>query len=175
MTRRIDVAVFTSEAALLGAVRTCREQEFEIVDVRSPHPVHGLDEAAGIRRTRLPVVTLVAGIAGFSLGTWLQFWTSSTDWPIDVGGKPWDSMAAFLPVTFELTVLAAGLATVAALFIRCRLRPAGRATLTELGTTDDRYALLVASPMGHRTAEEIRALFQALGAESGHVVSEGSL
>jgi len=165
-SRRIDVAVFASEDAFLDAARACRVRGFEIVDARSPHPVHGFDEIAGIRRTRLPAATLVAGIVGLSLGTWLQFWTSAKDWAIDVGGKPWNSMPAFLPITFELTVLCAGLTTVAVLLVRSGLRPGRVASLAEFGTTDDRYALLVASPMGAHTAGEMRVLWRELGAES---------
>jgi len=166
VTRRIDVAVFAAEETFLGAARACRDRGLTIVDARSPHPVHGFDEIAGIRRTRLPAATLAAGIAGFSLGTWLQMWTSATDWPVDVGGKPWNSMPAFLPITFELTVLFAGLTTVAVLLVRSRLRPGRAPSLAGLGTTDDRYALLVASPMGAHTAREMHALWRDLGAET---------
>lgn len=165
-TRRVDVAVFASEERLLDAARACRDHGLSIVDARSPHPVHGLDDIAGIRRSRLPVATLVAGIAGFALGTWLQLWTSAKDWPVDVGGKPWNSMPAFLPITFELTVLCAGLTTVAVLLVRSRLRPGRAPTLDGLRTTDDRYALLVASPMGVRTESEMARLWRELGAES---------
>jgi hypothetical protein len=167
--RRVDVAVFASEDSFLDAARACRERGLEIVDARSPHPVHGFDEIAGIRRTRLPAATLVAGVAGFSLATWFQFWSSAKDWPVDVGGKPWNSMPAFLPVTFELTVLFAGLTTVAVLLVRSRLRPGGAPTFADLGTTDDRYALLVASPAGARTAPEMGRLWSSLGAESWSV------
>ena len=172
MTRRIDGGVFASEASLLAAASACRGRGLEIVDVLSPHPIHGIDEVAGIRRTRLPVVTLCAGIVGFAGGTWLQFWTSATDWPIDVGGKPWNSMAAFLPVTFELTVLCAGLATVAALFLRTRLRPGRLPRLPDLGATDDRYVLLVAGAAGTHTAGEMERLWTGLGAERGFATEE---
>ena len=171
-TRRIDVAVFASEDSILHAARACRDQGFEIVDARSPHPMHGFDDVAGIRRSRLPAATLVAGIVGLSLGTWLQVWTSARDWAIDVGGKPWNSMPAFLPVTFELTVLCAGLTTVAVLLIRSRLRPGRAPTLTGLRATDDRYALLVASPMGTRTASDMGRLWRQLGAESWSVTED---
>lgn len=165
-SRRVDVAVFASEDAILHAARACRQQGFDIVDARSPHPMHGFDDVAGIKRSRLPLATLIAGIAGFSLGTWLQLWTSARDWAVDVGGKPWNSMPAFLPVTFELTVLCAGLTTVAVLLVRSRLKPGRAPTLANLGTTDDRYALLVASPMGARTAADMGRLWRELGAET---------
>jgi hypothetical protein len=172
MTRRIDVAVFTDEHALLRAARECRERGLDIVDVHSPHPVHGIDEIAGIRRTRIPAVTLALGAAGFALGTWLQVWTSAQDWPIDVGGKPWNSMPAFLPVTFELTVLFAGLSTVAALLVRSRLRPTRRPLLADLAVTDDRYALLVASAGGGQAAPAMSELWSRLGAERSFVTED---
>ena len=172
MTRRIEGAVFRSEADVVGAARACRGRGIEIVDVLSPHPLHGIDDIVGIRRTRLATITLAAGAAGFALGTWLQVWTSAVDWPLDVGGKPWNSMPAFLPVTFEITVLFAGLATVAALLIRCRLLPGRRAKWTGLGVTDDRYALLVAPPPGSQAQDQRDAFWGALGAERSFVAEE---
>jgi hypothetical protein len=173
VTRRIDGVVFPSEDALLGAAAACRARGFEVVDVHSPYPIHGIDEIAGIRRTRLPAVTLVAGGAGLALGTWLQFWTSATDWPVNVGGKPWDSMPAFLPVSFEITVLLAGLATVAALLLRCRLRPGRTPRVEGLGTTDDRFALLVASPPGAWADADLRRFWTGLGAERTFTLPAG--
>jgi hypothetical protein len=164
VTRRVDVGVFDAEARLLAAVRECRARGLEIVDVRSPYPIHGIDEPAGVRRSRIAAATLVAGLFGFGLGTWLQAWTSATDWPLDVGGKPWDSQPAFLPVTFELTVLCAGLATVAALLLRSRLRPGRAPSFPDLGVTDDRFALVVASPQGAHTTREMEDLWARLGA-----------
>lgn len=173
MSRRIDVGVFTAEAAVVRAARAVAAQGWEIVDVRSPHPIHGIDEIAGIRRTRIAAATLAAGVAGCALGTWLQSWTSSRDWPLDVGGKPWDSLPAFLPVTFELTVLFAGLTTVAVLLVRSRLRPGRAPSVEGLGTTDDRYALFLASPAGSRTELEVERLWRGLGAERWLVVEDG--
>ncbi|MCG3134653.1 MAG: hypothetical protein HMLKMBBP_01969 [Planctomycetes bacterium] len=164
-SRRIDAGLFAGEDDFLRATRELRARGFEIVDAHTPHPVHGFDDAAGIRRSRLPAATLAAGVAGFALGTWLQVWTSARDWPVDVGGKPWNSMPAFLPVTFEITVLFAGLVTVGVLLCRSKLRPGKRAWLPDASVTDDRYALLVASPSGSHRAEEMAALWRGLGAE----------
>lgn len=171
-SRRIDVGVFADEARFLGAARACRELGLEIVDARSPHPVHGLDDIAGFRRTRLPAATLAFGALGFALATWFQVWSSAQDWPIDVGGKPWNSMPAFLPITFEMTVLFAGLATVVALLVRSRLLPGRVPSLASLRTTDDRYAILVASRPGAHTPREMAELWAALGAESWSVAEE---
>jgi hypothetical protein len=174
MTQRVEAAVFTSEEALVAAARECRARGIVIVDVHSPHPVHGIDDIVGIRRSRISTVTLVGGVAGLSLGMWFQYWTSATDWPLDVGGKPFDSLPAFMPVAFELTVLFAGLATVAALLIRSRLRPGRTPRLADAGVTDDRFALLVAPKAGDVTSRDLVSLWNRFGAERAFVVEEAS-
>jgi hypothetical protein len=126
--------------------------------------VHGLDAALGLRRSRLPWVTLAGGAFGLALALVLQYWTSAADWPLDVGGKPLDSLPAFMPVAFELLVLCAGLSTAAALLWRSRLRPGGAEAVAPARATDDRF-VLVLRPVGARTAEdELEALWRRHGA-----------
>lgn len=74
---------------------------------------------------------------------WFQWWTSAVSWPLNVGGKPWNSLPAFVPIIFEGMVLAAGLGTVLALLVVARLRPGKRATPIVPGVMDDRFALLI--------------------------------
>ena len=143
MTRRILVAAFAHEADLLGAVRASRGPGQEILDVYAPYPVHGLPEAQGLRPSRLPWACFVGGIAGLSAGVALQVWTSAFDWPLNVGGKPFLSMPAFVPVAFEMTILLAGLGVVAALFHACRLHPFKKAVPVVPGVLDDRFALVL--------------------------------
>ena len=76
-----------------------------------PLPIHGIDDVLGIRRSRLTIVCFVAGLVGCAVGLLAQYWTSAVDWPLDIAGKPFDSLPAFVPVAFELTVLFGGLAT----------------------------------------------------------------
>ena len=142
------VAWFADEHDLLAAVADCRTQAFAVLDVHSPWPVHGLDQALGLRRSRLPWVTLAAGVAGLALGTWLQYWASAVDWPLNVAGKPFDSLPAFVPVMFELTILGAGVATFLFCLGRSRLWP-GRAPAAAVArASDDRLALVVARRAG---------------------------
>lgn len=163
MSRR-TVAVFEDDHALLLAVRDARKLGCEISEVLSPHPVHGLDDVMGIRKSRLPWVTLAAGLAGLGLGTWLEYWTSATDWPINVGGKPFDSFPAFVPVMFELTVLAAGVATFVFVLGRSGLRPGKAVQLTEPRTTDDRFALYINHKEGMPGKVELHGLLRGHGA-----------
>jgi len=146
MHRNVVVATFSDAEHLLGAVRAARREKFRIYDVYAPYPVHHLDEAMGIRRTRLPWVTLCAGIIGLASGLGLQFYTSVLDWPLNVGGKPDNSTLAFIPITFELTILFGGLATVAALFLRAQLFPGKQERLVAEGVTNDLFALVVRKP-----------------------------
>src|SRR5207247_6820059 len=99
------VGTFADPDALLRAVILCRRERFRVYDVFAPYPVHGLDEAMAIRRTRLPLVTLVAGLFGLTFALVFQFYTNVLDWPLDVGGKPTNSALALIPICFELTVL----------------------------------------------------------------------
>ena len=164
MSRRVHLAVFTSERSLIGALRRCRDKGLEVLDVRSPYPIHGLEDLAGIPRTRLPAVCLAGGVIGLGIALWFQYWTSAVDWPIDVGGKPWNSLPAFAPVAFEVTVLLAGLATVFGFLFASRLLPGRRATLTDLGITSDRFALVVTRPSADLTDAGLTELWQDTGA-----------
>jgi Protein of unknown function (DUF3341) len=106
------MAEFDSPEDLLEAARHTYEEGYRRLDAYSPFPVHGLAEAIGFQRTRLPLIALLGGIAGGLGGYLLQYWISVVDYPLNVGGRPLHSWPAFIPVTFELTVLVAALAAV---------------------------------------------------------------
>ncbi len=137
------VAVFDSEEALLGAVKAARAAGLEVRDAFTPFAVHGLDEAMELRSSRLPWVCFGAGMTGGALALSFQIWTAASSWPLNVGGKPFVSLPAFIPVTFELTVLFAAIASVVTFFGRSRLWPGKRGEVL-LRVTDDRFALVVA-------------------------------
>jgi hypothetical protein len=101
---------FEREEALLDAARALRGRPGTTLDLHSPYPLHGTDEALGLRRSTVPLVALVAGVTGALTGYLMQFWISAVDWPLNVGGRPAHSAPAFIPVTFELGVLFAAFA-----------------------------------------------------------------
>ncbi len=120
------VARFSNEHDLREAVRQLRGHGFRIFDAYTPYPVHGLAELMGVRRSRLPIVSLCAALVGLGIALGFQFYAAVFDWPLNVGGKPPNSTLAFVPITFEITVLCAGLATAAAFLVRSRLLPGAR-------------------------------------------------
>jgi molybdopterin-containing oxidoreductase family membrane subunit len=158
---------FARPEALLSAARDARRSGLHLVDAHTPHPVHGLDGVMGIRRSRLPFVTLAFGLFGVGLALWFQYWTASDDWPLDVGGKPLDSFPAFVPVAFEVMVLLAGLGTAAALLMRSRLWPGGgKQKPAPAGATDDRFVLVVERVDASLSQDAVDQLWSRHGAVS---------
>jgi ActD protein len=143
MPRSFLVATFSDAETLLHAVRAVTQEDFRVYDVYAPYPIHGLDAAMGVRRSRLPWVTFVVGCVALATALVFQFYTTVLDWPLNVGGKPDNSTLAFVPICFEITVLLSGLATVAALFLRARLYPGKKELLFAEGVTNDTFALVL--------------------------------
>jgi hypothetical protein len=166
MRAKILVATFPHVDGLLSAVRKARREMLRVYDVFSPFPVHGLDEAMGIRHTRLPKITLLGGLTGLATALTLQFYTNVLDWPLNVGGKPDNSTLAFVPISFELTVLFGGLATVAAFLLRARLYPGKKPWLVDPGITNDTFALVLRKPSDDEPHERALALLKECGAAS---------
>ena len=166
MRASILVATFPQVDDLLRAVRKARRELFRVYDVFAPFPIHGLDEAMGIRRTRLPKVTLIAGLTGLATAATLQFYTNVLDWPLDVGGKPDNTTLAFIPISFELTVLFGGLVTVAAFLLRAKLYPGKKPWLVTPGVTDDTFALVLRKPSDDESHQRALALLKECNAAS---------
>jgi len=164
MSRKIILGSFAKEEHLLEAVRAVQKHSWHIVDVYSPYPIHELEEVLGWPRSWLPAACLLGGLAGSGLALWFQFWTTAQDWPINVGGRPWNSLPAFVPVTFESMVLLAGFGLVFAWLFRCGLYPGNTASPHLSGVTDDRFALAVRDPDEPNGREAVRQLLQECNA-----------
>jgi hypothetical protein len=166
MPSKILVATFPHVDNLLRAVRQARREMLRVYDVFAPFPVHGLDDAMGIRHTRLPKVTLIAGLTGLTFALCLQFYANVLDWPLNVGGKPDNTTLAFIPISFELTVLFGGLTTVAAFLLRTKLFPGKKPWLPAAGVTDDVFALVLRKPSAYDSHRRALALLEECGAAS---------
>jgi hypothetical protein len=106
------LAEFDTPDELLAATRGARQAGYRQMDAYTPFPVEGLAEALGFQRTGLPFLVLLGGIVGGMGGYLMQYWIAAIDYPLNVGGRPVHSWPAFIPITFELTILVAALAAV---------------------------------------------------------------
>ena len=160
MSKRYLAAIFEEEEDILGATQAARERGQIIVDVYTPFAVHGMDEAMGLKKSILPWVCLGFGITGAAAKLWFQVWTSASSWPVNVGGKPLESIPAFVPVTFEITVLFAGVGVVLSFFVASRLWPGKKPSALFERSTDDRFVLLIEESDAGFNIEEMRSLFR---------------
>jgi hypothetical protein len=143
MTRHATVAAFEREEDLLAAVAAARRRHWPVLEAYTPYPVHGLDAALGFRRSQLGKVCFLFGLLGVAGALGFQYWSTAVSWPINVGGQPWNSWPAFLPVTFETMVLFAGLGLFLAFLVRCGLYPGRLSWAPGQGETDDRFVLVI--------------------------------
>ena len=115
------VGLFDDVDLLVGAAEKVRDAGYEKWDCHTPYPVHGLDAAMGLKPSPIPYVCLGAGFVGAGVAMLMQWWMSAVDYPVRIGGKPMFSWPAFVPVTFELFVLFAAIATFGGMIALCRL------------------------------------------------------
>ncbi|HMF16826.1 MAG TPA: DUF3341 domain-containing protein [Gemmataceae bacterium] len=115
------MAEFEKPAELLRAVHAARQANYRKMDAFTPFPIEGLAEALEFRNTRVPLIIFIGGVVGCLGGFFMQYWCAAISYPINVGGRPLNSWPAFIPVTFELTVLCAALAAVVGMLALNRL------------------------------------------------------
>jgi len=143
MSQRVLLATFDHEDDLLSATTAIRKSGLRILDAFTPYAVHGLERAMGFKQSRLTWVCFICGMTGALGMLWFEHWTASITWPINVGGKPWNSLPSDVPVAFEAAVLLAGFGSVFALFAVSRLFPGKRARTIAPRVTDDRFVLVI--------------------------------
>lgn len=163
-SRRLFLSVFANEEDLLGAVRAARKKGLRIVDAHTPYAVHGLDRAMGLAPSRLSRVCLLCGAFGALLALSFQFWASAVDWPINVGGRPWNSLPAFVPIIFELMVLFGGLGVVLAFFIVSRLYPGKQGIPPIPDPAGDRFVLILEECDATFDPRSVHRMFQDFNA-----------
>ncbi len=103
------MAEFENAEELLEAARHTRQAGYTRLDAFTPFPMEGLADAVGFEKTRVPLATFIGGLIGCCGGFFLQWWPNVIGYPLNIGGKPRNSWPAFIPITFEMTVLFAAL------------------------------------------------------------------
>lgn len=153
-------ALWEDERAFLKAVQTAHRKGLMFTTL-SPFPVHGLEEAMEIKRSWIPWVTFFGGLFGCLFGLWFTRWTSAVSWPIIVGGKPFWSLPAFIPIIFELTILFSALSSLGALLYACGL-PRRNPPVIDPDLTSHKFAIFVSEK--DRSKEETKTFLKELEA-----------
>lgn len=170
-------AEFGSARDLYHAAQAIRERGFSKWDVFSPFPIHGMDDAMGLGKSKLSAFVFVGGLMGALIGFGLQYYTSIIDYPLVVQGKPTNifTIPAFFPVIFELTILCAAFTAVFGMFIMNRM-PRWNHPLFEWDrferVSDDGFFAAIEASDPNFSLEETRAFLEEIGGRNITLVEE---
>jgi hypothetical protein len=142
MSTKQIIGFFDDEEKLLEAVRKIKENAIVIKDIYMPYPVQEAIEAVG-KKSQLPAAAYFLGLAGVILVLWFLYYTSVIDWPIDYGGKPFNSFPSFIVVTIVLTIFTITIGSLFLFSVRAKLFPGKREKLVDMKITDDRFAMVI--------------------------------
>src|SRR6476619_3263228 len=162
--KKFVVGCFDDEQVLFPAVKNVRKAGYRIHDVYTPMPIHGLDAAMGLRDTSLHTAGFIYGIAGTTTAFSFITWVFTTDWPMNIGGKPFFSLPAWIPIMFELTVLFAAVGMVLTFCYLCQLAPFVKKDHFHLRATDDLFVMVIECTDKTKDGEVIDFL-QSMGAK----------
>ncbi|MBK7106438.1 MAG: DUF3341 domain-containing protein [Ignavibacteriae bacterium] len=161
-------ALFNTPDEIIHAAKVVVEKGYTKFDVNTPYPVHGMDDAMKLPPSKLGFVTLFAGLGGIVLALLMMGWMMGIDYPIVIGGKPFFPLPAFIPITFEITVLLATLTTVAALLFFFFKLPNNRHPLHDTNymknVSSDKYGICVEAVDPIFNESEVKELFKNLHA-----------
>src|SRR4051812_22375829 len=160
MTKTLIHGIFDDEILVKQGASALRAKGIKIKEVFSPFPIHGIDSIIGVPRTRLAICSFIYGITGTSLATLMMWYMMVHDWPTDIGGKPsfayYMNVPAFIPITFESTVLCAAHGMAITYYLRCWMLPGVKAKNPDPRTTDDKFLMII------ETKEENKSNIEAL-------------
>lgn len=138
-------AMYDSDATLYEGAKKLVAKGIKIKDVFSPFPIHGIDPIIGVRKTRLAICAFIYGLTGMSLALLGMWYFMIQDWPMNIGGKPnyhlYQNIPAFIPITFEVTVLCTAHGMAITYFLRNGTLPGMKAKNPDPRTTDDKFVM----------------------------------
>ena len=162
------LAEFDSPEDLVAAGERAYADGYRRMDAYTPFPVHGLADAIGFRTNRLPLLVLIGGIVGAGVGFFSQYYAAVIDYPLNVGGRPLNSWPAFIPITFEVTILVAATTAVLGMLALNGLpqpyHPVFNAPRFALATRD-RFFLCIEATDPRFDFEATRRFLESLGAK----------
>jgi hypothetical protein len=141
--KKFAVACYDDEAVLFPAVKKVRHSGYKLHDVYTPFAVHGLDTAMGHKESDLHVAGFIFGLCGTSTAVGFISWILTADWPVNFGGKPHFSLPAWIPITFELTVLFAAVGMVLTFCYLNQIMPGVKKHVFHPRQSDDWFVMAV--------------------------------
>jgi hypothetical protein len=162
--KKFVVGNFYDEDVLFPAVKKVRRAGYKIHDVYTPFPIHGLDQAMGLRDTSLHTAGFIFGITGTTTAVSFITWALTVDWQLNFGGKPFFSLPAWIPITFELTVLFAAVGMVMTFCYLCQLAPFVRKDHFNPRSTDDTFVMAL-EISDKANAADVVAFLQSIGGQ----------
>ena len=161
-------ALFDNPDSIINAAKKVVSEGYKKFDVNTPYPLHGTDPAMGLKRSKLGFVTLFFGFSGTAFILLFMYWAMSVDYPMVVGGKPYFALPAFIPITFEFTVLLAALSTVFGMIIAFFNLPYNNHPLHDTEymkkVSVDRYGLVILAEDPLFDEKKVEDLYRSLGA-----------
>ena len=163
--KEVLYGLYDDEEILLKAVKQANADHLDIMDVYTPFPVHGLDPILGLSESRLHIAGFVYGALGTLTAFGVMTWVFTRDWPIIFGGKPYWSVPAFIPITFELTVLFASIGMVVSFYTVCGLGPGVSNPVLDNRITDDKFCIAF-DTAGYEDSQisKLKSFFNSTGA-----------
>jgi hypothetical protein len=145
------VGVFDEEEVLMEAIPKIRKEGVKIHEVYTPYPVHGLDEVLGYSPSNLPIGSFIFGLTGTICALTMMIGMLGLDWPMDIGGKPYIPLPAFIPITFEVTVLFAAHGMALAFLIVANLKPWGvnKVVIFDKRSSDNKFVMAIDLDKNH--------------------------
>lgn len=172
------VGFFDDPDSLIDATAQVRDSKYKQFDCFTPYAVHGLEHAQGLKRSRIPYVTGAFAFTGTITAYCWQFAASKTWWPHLIGGKPFNSLPAFVPIMFEMSVLFGGLATFWAMLYFNRLPNLSKRAF-DPSITNNRFAIVIEPPVSDDeetkpdfSPEQVEQFLKTLGAKDVRKVYE---
>jgi len=159
-------ALYDDDQVMMDGARTILSKNVRIHDVYSPFPVHGLETVLGIKWTRLAITAFLYGLTALTLALLGMWFFMIEDWAMNIGGKPsfhlYENLPAFIPITFEFTVLCAAHGMAITYLIRNRTLPGMKARNPHPRTTDDHFAIEIDRHENHGVSDdEIKAILKS--------------
>ena len=166
--KKFAVGCYDDEEVLFPAVKSIRNSGYKLHDIYTPFPVHGLDHAMGLKDTDLHVAGFIYGITGTATAVGFMSWIFTADWPINFGGKPHWSLPAFIPITFETTVLFAAVGMVLTFCYLNQIMPGVKKHIFHPRQSDDLFVVAI-ELNDHVTDQEVIDYLKSTGAKETSV------